>query len=137
MANRKATMTDLRMIIREFAKGTPMREIERKLNLSRTSLRTYKERAEQSGKSMQELQSLEDAVIGKQKCSDFGKMICSKIGNNGTMFSATRVQYYWQQCCSTSKGSIFLIYSSFFQVTSVVELAASGQLYDAAPGASV
>ena len=27
MANRKATMTDLRMIIREFAKGTPMREI--------------------------------------------------------------------------------------------------------------
>lgn len=63
MANRKATMTDLRMIIREFAKGTPMREIERKLNLSRTSLRTYKERAEQSGKSMQELQSLEDAEL--------------------------------------------------------------------------
>ena len=30
---RKATMTDLRMIIKEFAKGTPMREIERKLNL--------------------------------------------------------------------------------------------------------
>ena len=40
-----------------------MREIERKLNLSRTSLRTYKERAEQSGKSMQELQSLEDAEL--------------------------------------------------------------------------
>ena len=34
MANRKVTITDLRMIIREFAKGTPMREIERKLNLS-------------------------------------------------------------------------------------------------------
>ena len=31
MANRKATMTDLRVIIREFAKGTPLREIERKL----------------------------------------------------------------------------------------------------------
>lgn len=77
------------------------------------------------------------AVIGKQKCSDFGKMICSKIGNNGTMFSATRVQYYWQQCCSTSKGSIFLIDSSIIYVTSVVELAAGGQLYDAAPGASV
>ena len=63
MANRKATMTDLRIIIREFAKGTPMREIERKLNLSRTSLRTYRERAEQSGRTMQELQSLEDAEL--------------------------------------------------------------------------
>lgn len=54
MANRKATMTDLRMIIREFAKGTPMREIERKLNLSRTSLRTYKERAGRSGDGKEE-----------------------------------------------------------------------------------
>lgn len=40
-----------------------MREIERKLNLSRTSLRTYRERAEQSGRTMQELQSLEDAEL--------------------------------------------------------------------------
>ncbi|MCQ2181791.1 MAG: hypothetical protein MJY89_00055 [Bacteroidales bacterium] len=48
MANRKATMTDLRVIIREFAKGTPLREIERRLGISRTSLRPYKERAEQS-----------------------------------------------------------------------------------------
>ena len=47
MANRKVTMTDLRVIIREFAKGTPLREIERKLGLSRTSIRTYRERAEQ------------------------------------------------------------------------------------------
>ena len=61
MANRKATMTDLRVIIREFAKGTPLREIERKLGLSRTSIRTYRERAEQSGRTMLELQSLEDA----------------------------------------------------------------------------
>lgn len=59
----KDVMTDLRMIISEFAKGTPMREIERKLNLSRTSLRTYKERAEQSGKSMYELQSMVDAEL--------------------------------------------------------------------------
>lgn len=63
MANRKATMTDLRMIIREFAKGTPMREIERKLSLSRTSIRTYKERAERSGKTMRELQALEDSEL--------------------------------------------------------------------------
>ena len=60
-------------------------------------------------------EGLATLVIGKQKCNDFGKMICSKIGNNGTMFSATRVQYYWQQSCSTSKGSIFLIDSSFFK----------------------
>lgn len=50
MANRKVTMTHLRAIIREFKLGTPMREIERKLKISRTSLRPYKERAEASGK---------------------------------------------------------------------------------------
>ena len=55
MANRKVTMTHLRAIIREFKLGTPMREIERKLKISRTSLRPYKERAESSGKSMDEL----------------------------------------------------------------------------------
>ena len=63
MANRKVTMTHLRAIIREFSKGTPMREIERKLKISRTSLRPYKERAEQSGKSMQDLLRLEDAEL--------------------------------------------------------------------------
>lgn len=63
MANRKATMTDLRMIIREFAKGTPLREIERKLGISRTALRPYRERAEQSGRTMQELLGAEDAEL--------------------------------------------------------------------------
>ena len=53
MANRKVTMTHLKAIIREFKLGTPMREIERKLKISRTSLRPYKERAESSGKSME------------------------------------------------------------------------------------
>ena len=72
MANRKATMTDLRMIIREFAKGTPMREIERKLNLSRTSLRTY--------------------VNGNQKCSDFGNSECSIFGIKTTVLLASAVQ---------------------------------------------
>ena len=42
MANRKVTMTHLRAIIREFKLGTPMREIERKLKISRTSLRPTK-----------------------------------------------------------------------------------------------
>jgi len=63
MANRKATMTDLKIIIREFVKGTPLREIERKLKLSRTSIRAYKERAEQSGKTMHDLQSIPDAEL--------------------------------------------------------------------------
>ena len=63
MANRKVTMTHLRAIIREFKLGTPMREIERKLKISRTSLRPYKERAESSGKSMDELLKMEDADL--------------------------------------------------------------------------
>lgn len=61
MANRKATMTDIRVIIREFVRGTSLREMERKLKISRTSLRAYRDRAEASGKSMVELLSLEDA----------------------------------------------------------------------------
>ena len=40
-----------------------MREIERKLKISRTSLRPYKERAESSGKSMDELRKMEDADL--------------------------------------------------------------------------
>ncbi len=63
MANRKVTMTHLRAIIREFCMGTPMREIERKLGISRTSLRPYRDRAEASGKTMEELLRLEDAEL--------------------------------------------------------------------------
>ena len=55
MANTKATMTDIRVIIKEFARGTSLWEMERKLRLSRTSLRNYRDRAESSGKSMMEL----------------------------------------------------------------------------------
>jgi len=42
-------MTDIRVIIREFSRGTSLREMERKLELSRTSLRAYRDRAEASG----------------------------------------------------------------------------------------
>lgn len=63
MANRKVTMTHLRAIVREFKLGTPMREIERKLKISRTSLRPYKERAEASGKTMAELLQLADSEL--------------------------------------------------------------------------
>lgn len=63
MANVKATMTDIRVIIREFSRGTSLREMERKLKLSRTSLRNYRDRAEGSGRSMVELLALNDAEL--------------------------------------------------------------------------
>ncbi len=44
MANVKPTMTDIRVIIRELSRGTSLREMERKLQLSRTSLRNYRDR---------------------------------------------------------------------------------------------
>lgn len=55
MANVKTTMTDIRVIIREFSRGTSLREMERELKLSRTSLRTYRNRSESSGLSMIDL----------------------------------------------------------------------------------
>jgi transposase len=63
MSNKKVTMTDLRIIIREFARETPLREIERQCKLSRTSIRAYKQRAEASGKTMQELMNVSDAEL--------------------------------------------------------------------------
>lgn len=63
MANVKATMTDIKVIIREFYSGTSLREIERKLKLSRTSLRNYRSRAEATGMSMQELLNLSDVEL--------------------------------------------------------------------------
>jgi len=35
---------------------------------------------------------LQDAVNRKKKCSDFGKMKCSKFGNKSTVFSGTTLQ---------------------------------------------
>lgn len=63
MANVKATMTDIRVIIREFSRGASLREMERKLKLSRTSLRDYRDRAEASGRSMVDLLALNDAEL--------------------------------------------------------------------------
>ena len=56
-------MTDIRVIIREFVWGTSLREMERKLGISRTSLRAYRDRAEASGKSMADLLAMEDAEL--------------------------------------------------------------------------
>ena len=58
MANVKTTMIDIRVIIREFSRGTSLCEMERKLKLSRTSLRNYRNRAESSGISMIDLLKL-------------------------------------------------------------------------------
>ena len=63
MANRKATMTDIRVIIREFVRGTSLREMERKLHISRTSLRAYRDRAEASGIALVDLLNIEDAEL--------------------------------------------------------------------------
>lgn len=63
MVNVKATMTDIRVIIREFSCGTSLREMERKLKLSRTSLRNYRNRTEASGRSMVDLLALNDAEL--------------------------------------------------------------------------
>lgn len=63
MANVKATMTDIRVIIRELSRGTSLREMERKLQLSRTSLRNYRDRAGATGRSMADLLSLNDAEL--------------------------------------------------------------------------
>ena len=63
MANRKVTMTLLWAIVREFNLGTPMREIERKLKISRTSLRPYNVRAVVFGIFMDELLKMEDADL--------------------------------------------------------------------------
>ena len=56
-------MTDIRVIIRELSRGTSLREMERKLKLSRTSLRNYRDRAEASGRSMVGLLALSDAEL--------------------------------------------------------------------------
>lgn len=63
MANVKATKTDIRVIIRELSRGTSLREMERKLQLSRTSLRNYRDRAEATCRSMADLLSLNDAEL--------------------------------------------------------------------------
>lgn len=57
MANNKTTMTDLRIIISELAKGTSKRKISRDLHISRTSIDVYEKRAEESEYTYAELLS--------------------------------------------------------------------------------
>ena len=55
MANNKTTMTDLRIIISELARGTSKRKISRDLHISRTSIDVYEKRVEESEYTYAEL----------------------------------------------------------------------------------
>jgi len=72
MANKKATMTDLRLLIREFIKGTSKRKISEILNLSRTSIDVYLGRMEASGKSAEELLHSDDKTLSQVMVRDSG-----------------------------------------------------------------
>lgn len=65
MANKKATMTDLRLLIREFIKGTSKRKISEILNLSRTSIDIYLGRMDASGMSAEELLHSDDKTLSQ------------------------------------------------------------------------
>ena len=72
MANKKATMTDLRLLIREFIKGTSKRKISEILNLSRTSIDVYLGRMDASGKSAEELLYSDDKTLSQVMVRDSG-----------------------------------------------------------------
>ena len=72
MANKKATMTDLRLLIREFIKGTSKRKISEILNLSRTSIDVYLGRMDASGKSAEELLYSDDKTLCQVMVRDSG-----------------------------------------------------------------
>lgn len=72
MANKKATMTDLRLLIREFIKGTSKRKISEILNLSRTSIDVYLGRMDASGKSAEELLHSDDKTLSQVMVRDSG-----------------------------------------------------------------
>ena len=72
MANKKATMTDLRLLIREFIKGTSKRKISEKLNLSRTSVDVYIGRIDASGKLAEELLHSDDKTLSQVMVRDSG-----------------------------------------------------------------
>ena len=71
MANKKATMTDLRLLIREFIKGSTKRKISEILNLSRTSTKdVYLGEDGASGKSAEELLHSEDKTLSQVMVRD-------------------------------------------------------------------
>ena len=65
-------MTDLRLLIREFIKGTSKRKISEILNLSRTSIDVYLGRMDASGKSAEELLHSDNKTLSQVMVRDSG-----------------------------------------------------------------
>ena len=72
MANKKTTMTDLRIIIRGLASNTSKRKISRDCGISRTSINIYEQRAEESGYTWEELLAMDDAGLHAVLCRPEG-----------------------------------------------------------------
>lgn len=61
-------MADLKSVMRALSKGTPIREIERQLGLRRRSITVYRDRAEASGRSFQELFQMDESELNAILC---------------------------------------------------------------------
>lgn len=72
MANKKTTMTDLRIIIRGLASNTSKRKISRDCGISRTSINIYEQRAEESGYTWEELLAMDDTGLHAVLCRPEG-----------------------------------------------------------------
>jgi AraC-like DNA-binding protein len=70
MANKVTSMQTLRMIIQLLDRNLSERKISRQLNLSRNTVKYYRERLLQSAHSFQELQALDDAGLSAILYSD-------------------------------------------------------------------
>lgn len=70
--NKKTTMADLRMILTKLKSDTPMSTISEAVGIARTSIRVYRDRAIDSGKSYDELLSLPDAELYSILCRPNG-----------------------------------------------------------------
>lgn len=63
-------MADLKAVMRALSKGMPVREIERRLGLSRRSISVYRDRAEESGRSFLELSLADEAELYAVLCKE-------------------------------------------------------------------
>jgi hypothetical protein len=63
-------MADLKTVMRALSKGTPIREIERQLGLSRRSITVYRDRAEASGRSFLELSQTDESELNVLLCKE-------------------------------------------------------------------
>ena len=63
-------MVDLKSVMRALSKGTPIREIERQLGLSRRSSAVYRDLAEASGRSFLELSQADESELNALLCKE-------------------------------------------------------------------